>query len=204
MSGFHQVIEAQLDGATVRAAHMALFDFKTEPKRLWPGFGDLLLPSGLRFEGIGSLGTLSSISAGPGGAVEEITASLFGDETILARIEDDAEESVGRELTVYLQFFDIRKTDEAGNWVEWAPLDEPLTMFVGRMGPLKVKREPPGDGSSASRIVSVSAQNILVNRARPSFSFFSDRDQKARGDGTDNIFLRVSQYSEGTVRWPIF
>lgn len=203
MSEFDPIIEAQLDGAVVRAAHVATFDFRTEPMRLWPGFGDLDL-SGLRFQGIGKMGTISPIVAGPGGAAEEVTATLFGDEELLEDIEGDATASIGRELTIGLQFFDLRQTDASGNWVEWQPLGPLLTMFVGRMGPLTITRQPPGDGSSATRTVSVSALNILLNRARPAFQFFSDRDQKSRTDGTDNMFLRVSQYSEGTARWPQF
>ena len=42
------------------------------------------------FQGIGNLGTLSPISAGPGGAVQEVVATLFGDETMLARGDGEA------------------------------------------------------------------------------------------------------------------
>lgn len=197
------LIDAQLAGATVRCAYLVFLDFKSGPVRLWPGFGDLTI-GGYTYRGIGNLGALSTITAGPGGAVDEITATLFGDSTILANLEADAAESAGQNLEVLLAFFDIRQTDEMGNWVDWAPFPDPLSLFVGRMGPMTVKRQPPDlERGGATRIISVPAQSILVNRARPSFQFFSDRDQKSRSP-TDNIFLRVSQMSEGSVRWPVF
>jgi len=200
MASFDEVIEAQLDGLTVAAAHVLTFDFKTEPKRLWPGFGDLYV-DGVRFEGVGNIGTLSPISSGPNGGVEEVTASLFGDATMLANLESDVEESIGRELEIAWQFFDLRERDSGGNWVKWKTLSTPVTLFVGRMGPLRPSRTT---GDDAKRVISVSAQSIFINRARPSFMFFSDREQKARGAGTDNLCLRISQYSQGEVRWPQF
>lgn len=203
VSDFDDLIQAQLDGNTVRAAYLVYFDFRSGPVRGWPGFGNLSI-AGLTYQGLGNLSVLSPISAGPGGAVEEITLSLAGSDALLANLRSDNTESVGRELSVFLQFFDIRRFDELGNWVDWQPLSTPLSLFVGRMGPLSVKRQPPDpENGGATRVVSVSAQNILVNRARPPFQFYSDRDQKARSPD-DNMFLRISRYAENPTRWPTF
>ena len=89
--------------------------------------------------------------------------------------------------------------------VDWTPLSDPVSLFWGRMGPLTVEMTPPDSNGQRSRVVSVPAQSAFVNRARPPLAFFSDRDQKARDpSGTDNIFLNIAKYSEGTVRWPQF
>lgn len=202
MAEFEAAIEAQLSGGVVRASPLVHFDFRSGAVRVWPGFGPLDA-GGYRWQGIGNLGSMSPVTAGSGGAIEEISFSLFGDETMLATIEEDAEEASGREVNVWLQFFDIRQEDEAGNWVEWQPLSDPLVLFWGRMGPLAVQRTPPGEDARASRIVSVSAQNAFLNRSRPAFAWFTDRDQKSRA-ASDNMFVRVSQLTEGTVRWPQF
>lgn len=203
MADFDAVIEAQLAGAVVRCSPLVEFDFVSGAKRVWPGFGPVIA-GGKTWEGVRGLGTMSPITSGVGGAVEEMTFSLFGDTQLLGHLSEDAEESDGREVNVWLQFFDLRQRNEAGEWVEWETLSDPLAMFWGRMGPLRVTMSEPNGEGRRGRIVSVSAQSAFINRARPPFQFFSDRDQKARTDGEDNIFVRVPDYVEGTVRWPQF
>ena len=179
--------------------------FRSKTMRVWGGFGPLAAGDGFTYDGLAGLGQLSAIAAGPGGSIDEITAQLFGSDELIGDIEGDASESVRQPLTVKLAFSDVRQFDEAGNWVDFTPLDQPLMLFRGTMGPMTIE-QPPGaaDGNSrVTRTISIPVQNLLINRARPPYQFFSDRDQKARSP-TDNIFLRVSQYSEGSVRWPIF
>ena len=203
MAKFHDLIEAQIDGATVRAAGLVSFAFKSGIRRLWQGAGPLQA-AGFTWEGIGALGTIDSIQSGPRGAVEEMTMRLAGAEGLLDKIDTDADESVGRECNVYLQFFDVRKFDEAGNWVDWKAIDKLTTLFFGKMGPLSVSRQPSGTDSRVARVVSVTVQNALVNRRRPVFGFFSDQDQKGRHSATDDIFIKIAEFSEGTTRWPVF
>lgn len=204
MDDFDDLIEAQLAGATIRAAPLVAFDFKSEVKRLWPGFGPLSA-AGEDWQGIGSLGALSSISGGTTGQIDEVTFSLFGSEAILANLDADAEESDGREVNVLLQFFDLRQEDQNGAWVDWALLSDPINVFWGKMGPLTAQMSPPDESGRRQRIVSTRAQNAFFNLGRPRYAFFSDRDQKARDPThTDNIFVKVSQYAEGTIRWPRF
>ena len=203
MARFHDLIEAQLRGANVRAAPLAKFDFKSGVTRLWQGAGPTDA-GGFTWQGIGSMAAMEAIQAGPRGAVEEITLSLFGDTGLLDNVEADTEESTGRACNIYLQFFDIRRVDTDGNWVDWQPLDDMISMFWGGMGPMSVKRQAASEQGRGSRAVSITVQNALVNRQRPPFGFFSDRDQKARGRATDDIFIRIPEFSEGTVRWPQF
>ncbi len=206
MARFHDLIEAQLRGATVRAAPLAQFDFKSGVVRLWQGAGPVDA-GGQTWQGIGSMAAMEAIQAGPRGAVEEITLSLFGDTGLLDNVEADTEESTGRACNIYLQFFDIRRVDEDGNWVDWQPLDDMISMFWGIMGPLTARRSRVETGRAPNRVVSMPVQNALINRQRPTFSFFSQADQIARTIGAataDNIFLRIPEFSEGTVRWPNF
>jgi hypothetical protein len=202
---FHQAIEAQLSGATVRAASLVMFDFVSGPVRVWPGFGPLVT-GGETYQGLGNLGLISAFSAGPGQVVEEMTFQLFADEATLGHFSDDAEESAGREANVYMQFFEIRKEDAIGNWVEWQPLDAPFQVFWGKMGPLTAERpeadENPMD-ARLTRALSVTASNAFTNRARPAFGFYTDRDQKARHPG-DNMFINAYQMADKRVRWPKF
>lgn len=204
MAAFHQAIEAQLDGATVRCTDLVRFDFKSGEVRLWGGLGLIRDGNGEVWQGIGEMGRLSAVQAGPGQAIEELTLSLFGSTAILARIDSDTAETVGREVTRYLQFFDIRQVDEAGNAVDWAPLDPPLVDFVGTMGPPFVDRPKAEAGSkaAASRTVSVRALNAFINRKKPAFGFWSNTDQHARTGGTDNLFINISRMADAVANWP--
>lgn len=204
MAAFDDLIEAQLAGATVRAAPLVAFAFKSGVGRYWPGFGTLVAGDA-SWQGIGNLGTLSPITGGTSGAIDEITFSLTGDTSILAHLEEDADESDGREVNVYLQFFDLRRQDEDGNWVDWRTLADPISLFWGTMGPLMPQMSPPDENGRRQRIIAVRAQSAFFNVNRPRYRFFSDRDQKARDPThTDNIFVKTSQFAEGTIRWPQF
>lgn len=186
MASFESAIEAQLSGRTVRAVPLVHFEFLSGDQRLWPGFGTLAA-GGYGWTGIGDLGSISGVSTGLGLAVEEMTFTLAGSGDILRGLKADAAEATGREVNVYLQFFDETS----------APLDNPWQIFWGRMGPLKAER------SDESRTITVVASNALLNRARASFGFFSHRDQQARHPG-DNIYVRASQMADAKVRWPHF
>lgn len=203
MASFEATIEAQLDGAAVRAAHLVRFGFLSGEVRVWTGFGDLIA-NGETWSGVGNLGALSTVNVGSSGAVEEMTFALAGTAEMLAAIADDAAESSGREVTVYLQFFDVRSFDDAGNWVEWQPLDDPLTLFWGIMGPLTIARpRPDGADAQAVRTISVSAASALFNRARPAYAYMTDVDQKARHPG-DEIFRNMQSFVDKEARWPHF
>lgn len=203
MANFPQLIQAQLRGATVRYADMARFDFKSGEVRLHQGTGKLLDGNGEEWLGIGSMGRAGPIQAGVSGGAEEVEFQLFASADMLVHLESDAEESAGRRVVRYLQFFDVRLRDGDGAWVEWTPLDAPLTIFEGIMGPLQVTRPPLQDPTEqASRIITVSALNAFVNRRKPPYAFYSHRDQLGRTNSTDNLFINASRMADAKVRWP--
>lgn len=193
MATFDPAIEVQLDGPTVRRATLAIFEFASGPTRLWEGFRDLVI-DGETFRGLGNLGRINAVNSGPGQAVEEIVFQLTGNSDMLAFFDEDSDETVGREVTLFFQFFNA----------DWSAISETVQYFWGRMGAPFVDRELHGVGDPASRIVSVRATNPFINRRRPPFAFYSDRDQKARTDGTDNLFIRASQMASAKVAWPSF
>ncbi len=203
MVDFSQTINAQIRGANVRLTALVELHFKSGISRLWQGAGTLEIADQDWF-GVGKLAAMSPMQSGPRGAVEEIELSLFGEAGLLARIDDDADESVGRECNIFLQFFDVRQTDDAGAWVDWQALDQKIALFWGTMGPLGVKRQVESGGNPGVRVVSVVVQNILVNRQRPVWSFFSKEDQIARTGKQDDIFNSMQDLVEGTVKWPVF
>lgn len=192
MADFDDLIEAQLEGQTIRSAPLETFAFKSGPMHVWPGFGPLTIGEAT-YSGVGEAGRIDGVTTGAGVAAEEVTSTLFGSEGLLADLAADAEESAGRMKTVRVQFFGE----------DWQPLGDTIQIFEGVMGPLKATRTPATDDGAATRIVEVRAVNAFANRNRPAFAFFSDRDQRARSSD-DNMFVRVATYSEGTVAWPQF
>ena len=202
MADFSKTVEAQLSGGLIRVTPLAEFNFASGVTRLHSGTGDLEL-DGQTWRGIGNWGAISEIESGPRGAVEEIELTLFGSAAMLATLSDDAAESEGRAVNIYMQFFDVRREDHAGQWVDWQPLDR-FQAFWGVMGPLSVRRESGEGDGRGSRVISVRAHNALINRRRPPHSYFSDVDQAARGSPDDQIFRRIHTFVNGVVRWPKF
>jgi hypothetical protein len=204
MTDFAATIEAQLAGIAVSYVDLVRFDFKSGQKRVHNGFGDFLDANGEVWQGLGGLGQMSAVSAGPGQAVEEMTFALTADAASLQTLEADADEAAGREVFRYLQFCDVREVDQSGAPVKYRPLDKPFQIFWGKMGALKVERPKidPGSQASPTRIISVSAVNAFVNRRKPAFGFFSHRDQQARSGGTDNMFINASRMADATATWP--
>lgn len=203
MVAFPELIKAQLRGATIRMAPLVYFDFRSGPLGVWPGSNYIDI-DGVRYHGLSNLGRMSQISSGPGGAIDEITLELSASPSMVKKMKDDSLEAIGRDCVAKFQFFDVRKFDEAGNYVDWEPLDDPWEFFWGKMGPLKLQFPTSRPGETPARLLSVNSLNALTNRSRPSIGYFSHRDQLARTGGTDNIFIRVSQMASTTVRWPNF
>lgn len=202
MNNLDPIIEAQLAGLTVRYADLVRFFFKSGEMRLFQGYGRLIDGNGEEWMGIGRLGTISGQQGGPGGSAEELTLSLSGDERLNAYFKEDNEATAGQTAVRYMQFFDVRQTDENGNWVEWKPLGPPLEIFSGTMSPLMSDRAPVSGSAAAARLLSVKVINLFFNRRKPPHGYWSHRDQLARTDGTDNIFQEVSRMVNATVRWP--
>lgn len=207
MAEFPATIAAQLRGGTVRIADMVRFSFLSGEVRLWSGFSDLKDNNNEVWTGIGNLGQISGVIAGPGQGIDELTFVLFGDTTMMAKFAGSVDETIGREVFVYQQFFDVRQFDETGAWVDWKPLDSPMVLFWGIMGPLTADRpkQDVGDVDPRLRTISVKAANAFVNRRRPSYGFYSHRDQSARSVGNnDQMFVNASRMASITVRWPKF
>lgn len=200
---FSAAAEAQLAGATVGVTPLVMMDFRDGPLGLWPGHGKLVA-GGDTYWGISNLGRMSSVSSGPGGSVEELKLDLFATSPMIAAMKSDAAQSAGREAVAKFQFFEVRETDEAGNYVRFNTLDDPWEFFWGRMGPLTLDTQPVRAGDTRTRTLSTVVQNAFINRNRPVVSFFSHRDQLARTGGTDLIFIRAAQMASVRVRWPKF
>lgn len=201
MASYDALIDAQLSGATVRAAMLVHFDFVTSERRLWEG-ATRLVAGGATWEPSHGLGSISAVGQDFAGGVDEITFSIPADAAMLALLSADRDQIDGSEANVYAQFFDLRQFDEAGAWVDFAPIGDPRLIHWGRLGQLVGERSPGGPDNRPVRSISVTSTSVIVNRARPAFAYWSDRDQQARAPG-DNMFINMSRVTQ-TLHWPLF
>lgn len=193
MSLFPETIKAALGGRTVRASFLVFFDFATTPMRIWTGSGRITA-GGSDWFGLGQLGSISGLEQAVNGEAPETTFVLSGINSeimSLARYEW-ADEAKDRLAKVLIQFHN--KEDDR-------PLelfDAPYAIWAGRMQVPRFELQGP-----ITRRITVSAESLFSLRSRPSFSQYTDADQKSRFAG-DRGFEFVPGLTNKTVTWPDF
>lgn len=191
------VIQAKLDGRTVRVAPLVEFCFKTQPRRVWPG-RYTLNAGGHDWFGLNKLGAGMEI-ADPGdleasemkffvSGVDERFLELF---TLAAA--ESREEYVGRHVRVYEQYFDD----------DWQKLDEPQAVTAGIMDSIGIDSyQIEVDGVEyTQRIISITAQNIFHGRSGTSVDFWTNQSQQRRSPGDRGLEYR-SQLIEVNIETP--
>lgn len=200
MTIYTDAVVAQLTGPTVRMAHLARFDFRSVPMRLWTGTGPLVVAAGggqaETWTGLAELASFSGVAqSGSGLAAEEVEFSISAaDPALLARFAADEAETDGRTVTLYEAFL--------------AEDLQPLVVsqvFEGTMGPPTARIEAATGDEPRRRAVMVRAVNVFADRRRPAISYFSDVDQRARS-ADDAILSRVGIYAGGGKKtiWPFW
>lgn len=189
MGYFPATIEALLRKQVVRAARLLHLDFLTAPAWLWEGAGPLTTLDGRVWSGLGEFISISGIDSAIGGQAPMASLTLSGvSPAVMAATFAAASEVKNRECAVHLQFFDE----------QWQPLDPPYALWLGVMDTMRAATSGP-----AQRSVTLTAETVLVNRARPAFGFLSDKDQRALYPG-DRFLEQISAMTSKTVNWPVF
>lgn len=193
MSFFPETIAAHLGGRTVRASFLVLFDFATEPMRIWTGAGKIT-SGGYEWHGLGALGSISGLEQAVNGEAPETTFVLSGinSEILTLARQEWREEALNRLAKVYLQFHN----DEDDRPREL--FDEPYAIWAGRMQTPRFELQGP-----TKRRITVSAESLFSLRSRPAFSQYTDTDQKLRFSG-DRGFEFVPGLVNKIVTWPDF
>jgi len=193
VSFFPETIAAHLGGRTVRASFLVLFDFATEPMRIWTGAGKIT-SGGHEWHGLGALGSISGLEQAVNGEAPETTFVLSGinSEILTLARQEWREEALNRLAKVYLQFHN----DEDDRPREL--FDEPFAIWAGRMQTPRFELQGP-----TKRRITVSAESLFSLRSRPAFSQYTDTDQKLRFSG-DRGFEFVPGLVNKIVTWPDF
>ncbi len=193
MSLFPETIKAALGGRTVRASFLVLFDFTSQPMRIWTGSGKITA-GGADWYGLGQLGSISGLEQAVNGEAPETTFILSGINSEIVSLARDewADEGRDRLVKVLLQFH---------NYEDDRPLelfDEPYSIWAGRMQTPRFELQGP-----TTRKITVSAESLFALRSRPAFSQYTDADQKSRFPG-DRGFEFVPGLVNKIVTWPDF
>lgn len=193
MSIFPETIKQHLAGRTVRGSFLVLFDFKSEPMRVWTGSGKLPA-GGAEWLGLGQIGSISGLEQAVNGEAPETSFVLSGvnkEIVSVARGEFEAE-AKDRLAKVLIQFH---------NDLNDGPrelFDQPYPIWAGRMQTARFELQGP-----TKRVVTVAAESRFSLRSRPRFSQYTDTDQKLRYPG-DRGFEFVPGLLNKIVTWPDF
>jgi hypothetical protein len=182
---FSATAQAVLDGHVVRAVYGVIIDLASGPVRLCQGdsFVDRI---GQRWEGLGLLGSVSGLQAGPEAATAPLQLTLsgiVGDEKarvgayakIRRAVADSNAEIVGRTATVYVLLFDRTRN---------RPIDFPYMLQAYQLGNASLKNEA-GEIS-----LSITGEPLFGGKHIPPLNLVTDADQQAKYPG-DRIFERI-------------
>ena len=187
MGFFSSTVAAQLAGQVVRCAILVHFDFTSNPMRIWSGFGDIEA-GGHTWTGIGQLGSISGMEAAIGGIAPVTTFTLSGvDPVLLAETLNASDEVKGRDVTVFVQFFDEELT----------PLDSPYTIYAGTLDVMSLSMTGPSQAS-----IEVTSETVFTRHGLPMWGSLSDADQNRLHPGDRGLEM-IAQVPFKTAIWPI-
>jgi hypothetical protein len=187
---FDAAIEAKLSGQTVTAACLFHFDWLSSTSRFWGGSRLLRDGNGDIWKPTNGVISCSPLSRPGGSEISELTVRLSGvDPDLVALALDASDEVVNRPLRIFWQFFNS----------DWSLLDLPVAVGFYLMDTIKVI----GSGPENTVALEVTAFNLLTNRGKPAWGWWTDRDQQKRVPG-DRGFEYVSQMATETPLWPDF
>lgn len=196
MSLFPDTIKADLAGVRVGMEILVLFDFVTEPVRVWlNGFGQLKTNDGNVWDGLGRMGSIAGIEQAVNGEAPEVTFTLSGVDAQMVRLARDEFETEckGRLITVLLQFFGTDDPDDPDNQ---RPLDLPYPIVTARALTSEFTF-----GERDERSITIRCESLFSLRSRPRAALYTDADQQRRFAG-DLGFAFVASLKNKVITWP--
>jgi hypothetical protein len=186
MGYFANTVAAYLAGQTINVAWLVEFDFTSVTVRCWQGYG-AINAGGYSWDGIGELGAISGLESAIGAIAPQVSFQLSGvSPTLITEAMSASSEVKGRNVTVYIQFFDQAMQ----------PLDNPYAIFCGLMDVMKVKADGP-----ATRTIELTAEGLFSRRGVPPWGYLSASSQRALypGDAALDMMQQMQNISTG---WP--
>lgn len=200
MGYFPETIARSLAGGKVECSTLVLFDFTSQPMRLWTGGYTLRTNDGETWQNIGSLGDVTGLEQAINGEAPEATFVLSGIDAQVMRLARDefAAEVRGRSARAFIQFFGVADVGDPDNQ---RPLDRPYPVWWGKLLVPTFDFPPIAADGSAERSISITAESLFSLRSRPKYSMNTDRDQQARFSG-DKGFEFAPALVHMVLTWP--
>lgn len=168
--------------------------FKSQTERVWSGIttldaaGQEWKPTygAVQLDGLGWTGQPQS---------KQISLRLSGvDTNFLMLARAGTEEADQQPIAVHLLFFDA----------DWQPVGGLVPVFVGLMQPPKVSRSQVDGLDGPEQSVTLTAENLFFNRAKPPQGRYTSADQAKRVGWGDKFFDFTPQLRDKLFRWPVF
>lgn len=192
MAAFSAELTAAIRANEAGVRVLVALAFASATMRVHTGFGDLVAGA-QTWSGVGDLVSISGLEQTTQGEAGQATFTVSGvSATLIASAQSESgAEYRQRPITVYLQFFDVA-TDAA--------IGSPVAIWTGLMDNMRIARSNGDDGPV--RTITLTAETLFQDRARPSYGSYSDSDQKARFAG-DKGCERVAGLVDTVVKWPV-
>jgi hypothetical protein len=200
MAAFSSELLAAIRERRAGVRTLVEMQFASGTKRVQLGFGSFVA-GGFTWSGVGEGVSVSSLDQTTQGEAGQATFTLSGTSAeILATAKtENGSEYRQRPVTVYLQFFDTLTNDA---------IETPRAVWTGLMDNMRISRSTNmrvsgSDGDDgAVRSVTLTAESIFQDRARPPYGSYTDADQKSRYAG-DRGCERVTGLVDTVVAWPV-
>lgn len=187
MGFFPSARALDLKGNLVRCDLLVMFDFASGAMRLWQGHGTLHTLDGFDWRGIGELGQIGDLESTLAGDAPQATFTLSGvNPAILAEAMNTSDEVYGRDVNVYIQFFDET----------FQPLDNPYVCWAGMMDVMHVKHNVD------TCTIELTAESLFFRRALAPLGTLSDRDQQRFFPGDTGLQVMPTMVAK-SVLWPV-
>jgi hypothetical protein len=198
---FTETIRRQAQGHHVVCALFVAFAFKKAPLLVWEGDGPLVrggstwFGMGHRQDGDGNpLQSIEGLEQAVNGTAPQLTLTLSGvDATVVeaARKDADADQIEGRDLTIWIGFFDASQPG-------LTPLDGLVSLGTWIM------QKPSFTATGPTlRTITLPCETLFAQRSRAPFGMLTDRDQQRRFPG-DKALEFVPKMVDRSVTWPKF
>jgi hypothetical protein len=185
---FPTAIAAMRDGGSIRAAILVRLDFKTAPKAVHLGNGNIITLDGTVWTGLGDVISIEGGGQAAGMVAPQMIFTVPATREMLDLADDTANEVYGRFIGVALQFIDEN----------WQAVDSPRVIFTGIMD--HMRSQIGRNGTASLKLI---AESPFVRRATAIVKSFTDADHQAQYPG-DRFFEFVPGLKDKKLAWPVF
>ena len=174
-------MQAALSAGVIVPAFLADLTFKTGTQYVWSGIGPLIY-AGNTYQGVGTLGSIGTITEGTSVQANGTTVTLSG---IDPTLYGDCMEDIQLGASAKLRFALLSQSTIIG---------APALIFSGLVD------QPTVSEGSDTISITLNLETRMTNLQRPRMSRYSSADQRIKFP-TDNSMQFVEQLNDVALRW---